>query len=361
MRNPRPPFPTDEVGAYLHHVSKNYDSLLDGTFFLHGSLRGGDGALPTPLELARRTMDWTYANNLAPQTFFGTTDSGVQRLDPLPGHLGIDKDLLKTRRAGNYAKGEFYASRVSIRRRTRAFYAQALETVREDAVRRPLRELLRRRAAHVLRRRGGGRSCRNRSLTSTPASGHVRSATLRPPRGAFIRDVCAMAWIDAHSTPAQVPRRYRGSSRIEGYWNVFFCEACPRIPFSVEGVVDRLDAENKGSYAMFGLRHPGRDSTPSSRRRLAARPRATILDRGRSILKPEIAPHPFVPIKHDPDGSQRAFLPLSVPSDSLPARKKRAGARASARAYDRARQELKMIELEAQPKRRRRKKILGAL
>ena len=156
MRNPRPPFPTDEVGAYLHHVSKNYDSLLDGTFFLHGSLRGGDGALPTPLELARRTMDWTYANNLAPQTFFGTTDSGVQRLDPLPGHLGIDKDLLKTRRAGNYAKGEFYASRVSIRRRTRAFYAQALETVREDAVRRPLRELLRRRAAHVLRRRGGG-------------------------------------------------------------------------------------------------------------------------------------------------------------------------------------------------------------
>jgi len=100
---------------------------VDGTFFLR------DGVLPTPLELARRTMDWTHEKKLAPQTFFGTTEGGAQRLDPLPGHLGIDKDLLKTRRAGNYAKGEFYASRVSIRRRTRAFYAQALETVREDA------------------------------------------------------------------------------------------------------------------------------------------------------------------------------------------------------------------------------------
>jgi hypothetical protein len=175
--------------------------------------------------------------------------------------------------------------------------------------------------------------------------------------------------VDAHSTPAQPPRRYRGSSRIEGYWNVFFCEACrapprPRdrgIPFSVEGVIDRLDAENKGSYAMFGLKHPGRDSTPSSGRRLAARPRATILDRGRSILKPEIAPHPFVPIKYDPDGPQGAFSPLSVPSDPLPARKKRAGARARSRAYDLAQQELKMIELEAQPKHHCRKKILGAL
>ena len=71
-----------------------------------------------------------------------------------------------------------------------------------------------------------------------------------------------------------------------------------------------------------------------------ARHRAAVLDRGRAILKPGIAPKPFVPIRYDPDGS-------TTTSRTLPARMNSKELR---RAYDRARQELKMIELEAQPK-----------
>ena len=55
-------------------------------------------------------------------------------------------------------------------------------------------------------------------------------------------------------------------------------------------------------------------------------------------IKPGIAPKPFVPIRYDPGGS------------TVPARHpRRANAKELRRAYDRARQELKMIELEAQP------------
>ena len=70
-----------------------------------------------------------------------------------------------------------------------------------------------------------------------------------------------------------------------------------------------------------------------------ARHRAAVLDRGRAILKPGIAPKPFVPIRYDPDGP------------AVPARNpRRANAKQLRRAYDRARQELKTIELEARPK-----------
>ena len=63
------------------------------------------------------------------------------------------------------------------------------------------------------------------------------------------------------------------------------------------------------------------------------------LDRGRAILKPGIAPKPFVPIRYDPDGS------------AVPARNpRRANATQLRRAYDRARQELKTLEREARPK-----------
>ena len=41
-------------------------------------------------------------------------------------------------------------------------------------------------------------------------------------------------------------------------------------------------------------------------------PRARVLDRGRAILKPGIAPKPFVPIRYEPDGSHRPFSPLSA-------------------------------------------------
>ena len=71
-----------------------------------------------------------------------------------------------------------------------------------------------------------------------------------------------------------------------------------------------------------------------------ARHRAAVLDRGRAILKPGIAPKPFVPIRYDPDGST-----------TVAARDpRRANATQLRRAYDRARQELKTIELEARPK-----------
>ena len=73
-----------------------------------------------------------------------------------------------------------------------------------------------------------------------------------------------------------------------------------------------------------------------------ARHRAAVLDRGRAILKPGIAPKPFVPIRYDPDGS-------TTTSRTLPARMNSKELR---RAYDRAREELKILEREAQPKRK---------
>jgi hypothetical protein len=67
------------------------------------------------------------------------------------------------------------------------------------------------------------------------------------------------------------------------------------------------------------------------------------IDRGRAILKPGIAPKPFVPIRYDPDGSTTTGAARNP---------RRANATQLRRAYDRARQELKSLELEAQPKRK---------
>ena len=59
------------------------------------------------------------------------------------------------------------------------------------------------------------------------------------------------------------------------------------------------------------------------------------------VIKPGIAPKPFVPIRYDPGGS------------AVPARHpRRANATQLRRAYDRARQELRTLEREAQPKRK---------
>ena len=120
-----------------------------------------------------------------------------------------------------------------------------------------------------------------------------------------------------------------------------------------------------------------------------ARHRAAVLDRGRAILKPGIAPKPFVPIRYDPD-DQAPFSPRSALCGGLgvcPGPKKcyekvnddratyEEGIRATyrcaegppggkwnlaadtppskrvaRRAYKRAREELKMLEREAQPK-----------
>ena len=74
-----------------------------------------------------------------------------------------------------------------------------------------------------------------------------------------------------------------------------------------------------------------------------ARHRAAVLDRGRAILKPGIAPKAFVPIRYDPDGS--TTVPVRNP--------RRANAKELRRAYDRAREELQTLEREAQPKKRK--------
>ena len=125
--------------------------------------------------------------------------------------------------------------------------------------------------------------------------------------------------------------------------------------------------------------------------------RARVLDRGRAILKPGIAPKPFVPIRYDPGGSHRPFSPRSALCGGLgvcsgpkkcyekvnddratykegvraaykcaegpPGSKwnlagdlppttirRRANAKELRRAYDRARQELRTLEREARPK-----------
>ena len=110
-------YSTDEAGAYLHHISLSYDDLADGTFFVHGHVHGGYDA-------AIRTMDWTAASGVAPQTYFGTTRLGatrVPRSGGMPSALGVPvKDATRKPRGGNYRDGEFYASRLSIRRRPRS-------------------------------------------------------------------------------------------------------------------------------------------------------------------------------------------------------------------------------------------------
>ena len=121
-------YSTDEAGAYLHHIARSYDDLADGTFFVHGHVHGGYDA-------AVRTMDWTAASGVAPQTYFGTTrdtDTRVQR--GMPVALGVSvNDAMRKPRGGNYRNGEFYASRLSIRRRPRSWFAQAFEIVDRDA------------------------------------------------------------------------------------------------------------------------------------------------------------------------------------------------------------------------------------
>ena len=127
VQNARPPFSTDEVGAYLHYVAKSYDDLLDGTFFVHGHVHGG-------LRPVIRAMDWTAKHGVAPQTWFGTTHAYDMAHDgPMPAHLGLHPEDLSRKRHGNYRNGEFFASRLSIRRRSVDFYRKAYDTVVRDA------------------------------------------------------------------------------------------------------------------------------------------------------------------------------------------------------------------------------------
>ena len=146
-------------------------------------------------------MDWTAASGVAPQTYFGTTqdtDTRVQR--GMPVALGVSvNDAMRKPRGGNYRNGEFYASRLSIRRRPRSWFAQAFEIVDRDA-----------RCADVYNR--------------------IPRPSLPAPFEQFNNRSFTCPW----------PRKYGGSGAIEGYWNVFMCEPCltphrdpdVRIPWS---------------------------------------------------------------------------------------------------------------------------------
>ena len=192
----RPPYSTDEVGAYLHHISRSYDDLADGTFFVHGHVHGGYDA-------AVRTMDWTASSGVAPQTYFGTTrdtDTRVRWRRGMPVALGVPvNDAMRKPRGGNYRNGEFYASRLSIRRRPRSWFAQAFGIVDRDA-----------RCADVYN--------------------GIPRPSLPAPFEQFNNRSFKCPW----------PRKYGGSGAVEGYWNVFFCEPCltphrdpdVRIPWS---------------------------------------------------------------------------------------------------------------------------------
>lgn len=146
-------------------------------------------------------MDWTAKNGVAPQTWFGTTHAYDMAHDgPMPAHLGLHPEDLSKKRHGNYRNGEFYASRLAIRRRSVDFYRQAYDTVVRDA-----------KCADVY----------NGAKTRLP----------KPFEG----------YSDGSDCPQ--PRRYGGSGRIEGYWSAFFCEPCamprrgedPRLPFCYGG------------------------------------------------------------------------------------------------------------------------------
>ena len=178
----------------MHHIARSYDDLADGTFFVHGHVHGGYDA-------AVRTMDWTAASGVAPQTYFGTTRLGatrVPRSGGMPSALGVPvKDATRKPRGGNYRNGEFYASRLSIRRRPQSWFAQAFDIVDQDA-----------RCADVYNKI---------PLPRLPAP-HEQ-------------------W-NKRSFTCPYPRKYGGGGAIEGYWNVFTwveinqCVGCTRQFFT---------------------------------------------------------------------------------------------------------------------------------
>jgi len=169
-------YSTDEVGAYLHYVSENYDDLLDGTFFCHGHMHGG-------LQVATRTMTAMARTGVAPQTYFGTTPHTADRPGAMPGNLGLAN--VQAKRSGNYRNAEFFASRLAIRRRSREFFQTALGFVEETA------------------------RCADIYLG-------VPKPKLAPPFERY----------NDRSFACPARPRYHGSGRIEGYWDVLFCEPC---------------------------------------------------------------------------------------------------------------------------------------
>ena len=92
---------------------------------------------------------------------------------------------VQAKRSGNYRNAEFFASRLAIRRRSREFFQTALGFVEETA------------------------RCADIYLG-------VPKPKLAPPFERY----------NDRSFACPARPRYHGSGRIEGYWDVLFCEPC---------------------------------------------------------------------------------------------------------------------------------------
>ena len=115
---------TDECGAYLLHMTSKYDSLTDGIFFMQG-----DPEHFIIKSSVQRVVDWVHTAGVAPIAFYPLGSKKGAGGDPVTclrawQHLLFDHDGQEASawRTGNYRNGIFYASRLVVRQRPRAFW-----------------------------------------------------------------------------------------------------------------------------------------------------------------------------------------------------------------------------------------------
>ena len=244
-------YSTDEAGAYLHHISRSYDDLADGTFFVHGHVHGGYDA-------AVRTMDWTAASGVAPQTYFGTTRRRATRVPlsgGMPSALGVPvKDATRKPRAAT--------TRTASSTRRGCPYGAG----RGRGSPRPSKSWTRTRAAPTSTTRYLCQDCPRRTSSGTTARLRVRipgnTGAAAPSR---VTGTCSSGWKSTSASGApdnsslshfdgeQASRRWRGGRRGDSgrtrrrrnrhaliSAQVFMCEPCQtprrdpdvRIPWS---------------------------------------------------------------------------------------------------------------------------------
>ena len=175
---------TDEAGAVLHYLAESYDDLNDATFFAHGHVHGELGPFMHTLRYARlrRTVPAAFAATTRYKALRDTANAWVRDV------LNISETDFGKKRGGAYRNGEFIIPRLVAHKRTRAFYAAALGSIRHDA---------RCQAAAALRENGGA---------------------LPPPFERYLDDLTGCDW--------RLYRGNRGGHLIEGWWPQLFCEAC---------------------------------------------------------------------------------------------------------------------------------------
>ena len=188
---------TDEAGAVLHYLAESYDDLNDATFFAHGHVHGELGPFMHTLRYARlrRTVPAAFAATTRYKALRDTANAWVRDV------LNVSEADFGKKRGGAYRNGEFIVPRLVAHKRTRAFYAAALGSIRHDA---------RCQAAAALRESGGA---------------------LPPPFERYLDNLTGCDW--------RLYRVNRGGHLIEGWWPQLFCEACftpsrrddPRLPY----------------------------------------------------------------------------------------------------------------------------------